>query len=108
MSIESEIQKTVREAVEKAMEAKGGPLPGIPILAMLVGAPMMKPREAMLIDVLFGMLIGALIDRGDNDEKILAKCESTLRAIRTAMTDSTVLERIKILRAEMDRVDPRS
>jgi hypothetical protein len=107
MSIESEIQKTVRDAVEKAMEAKGGPLPGIPILAMLVGAPIMKSREATLIDTLLAMLIGSLVDRGDSDEKILAKCEGTLRTIRSAMTDPAVLERVKILSTEMDRVDQR-
>jgi hypothetical protein len=102
VSIEAEIQKTVHAAIEKAMEAKGGPIPGLPILGLLVGAPMMKSTEATLIDSLLGMLIGSLVDRGESDERIMARCEGTLRAIRTALADPNLADRAKKLVASMD------
>ena len=105
MSIETEIQKTVEKAIEKAMIAKGGPLPGLPILALLVGAPMIKSREATLIDSLLGMIVGSMIDRGDSDAKIRDKFEETLRTIRAAFADPEMGVRVKKLIASME--DPR-
>jgi|WetSurMetagenome_2_1015567.scaffolds.fasta_scaffold1005953_2 hypothetical protein len=102
MSVESEIQKAVAAAVENAMKVKSGPLPGLPILALLVGAPMIKSREATLIDSLLGMLVGSLIDRGDSDEQIRAKFEQTLRALRSALADPELLNNTKKLVAAME------
>jgi len=97
MSLEAELQKTVEIAIQRAMEAKGGPLPGLPILALLVGAPMIKSHSATLIDALLGMLIGSMIDRGDSDGAIRAKFEETLHALRAALADPTLTARAKAL-----------
>lgn len=102
MSIETEIQKTVEAALERAMAAKGGPVPGLPILALLVGAPMIKSREATLVDTLLGMLVGSMIDRGDSDAKILGKVEEHVRAIRSALADPELTVRMKRLVSSMD------
>lgn len=102
MSIESEIQKTVEVAIERAMQSKGGPLPGLPVLALLVGAPMIKSREATLVDSLLGMLVGSMIDRGDSDDKIRGKFEETLRTIRVALADPALAERAKKLVATLE------
>jgi hypothetical protein len=102
VSIETEIQKTIESAIQRAMEVKGGPLTGLPILGLLVGAPMIKSREATLLDALLGMIVGSMIDRGDSDGKIRGKFEETLLAIRSAIADPAMAERAKKLVAAME------
>jgi hypothetical protein len=101
MSIETEIQKTISDAVQRAMDIKGDPRLGLPVLALLVGAPVVKTREATLIDTFLGITVGAMIDRGDSNEKILGRVEEALRLIRGAIADPDLIERYKAVAEEI-------